>query len=173
MCLPCEVIVIQHVKEAQHAKNTLRLAALVAPSIEVLSSSNEEAMQAMQDRLQTKLAYVIYPTASSRAVEKITIDKNDIKNVSLILLDGSWRQAYAIWSSHAWLRSLNTLSFENPPVSQYEIRKAHEDYQLSTIEALAYSLESMFSINSMPFYKALDTMQDHWQHVRHNLNNKN
>lgn len=62
----------------------------------------------------------------------------------LILLDGTWSQAKAIWWRNAWLLKARRLILVPAVKSRYgELRREPRAECLSTLETLAYSLESL------------------------------
>ncbi len=62
----------------------------------------------------------------------------------IILLDGSWAQAKALWWRNAWLLKCQRLVLQPPKVSLYgNLRKEPRRESVSTIEAAAYTLEAL------------------------------
>lgn len=62
----------------------------------------------------------------------------------IILLDGTWSQAKALWWRNPWLLKLPRLGFVRPPQSIYgRVRKEPKPGYLSTLEATAAALEAL------------------------------
>ena len=59
------------------------------------------------------------------------------KRLTLILLDGTWRQASRMFRSSTWLAGIPALTFTEPQVGRYTVRKKIRDGQLATAEAAA------------------------------------
>jgi DTW domain-containing protein YfiP len=57
-----------------------------------------------------------------------------------------------------WLLKFQTLSFANLPENQYIIRKAKRADSLSSLEAIAYSIEVLENADTQPLYKVLNKM---------------
>ena len=64
------------------------------------------------------------------------------KKRGIIVLDGTWSQAKTIWWRNAWLNKLKRAVILPPRPSLYgKLRKEPRKESISTIEAIAYSLE--------------------------------
>ena len=62
----------------------------------------------------------------------------------IILLDGTWQQAKALWWRNAWLLKCQRLVLQPPQVSLYgNLRKEPRKESVSTIEAAAYTLAAL------------------------------
>ncbi len=62
----------------------------------------------------------------------------------LVVLDGTWSQAKALWWRNAWLLKLKRLMLAPPAPSLYrELRKEPRRECLSTIESIAVALDAM------------------------------
>ena len=158
--LPIEVTVIQHKQETNHPKNTIRLASLVSPSIEVFRSDLIDDITQHLDSLDKQSTLVVYPSPASEPLESYSDQKHTITTV--VLLDGTWGQAFALWNKFELLKSFRNVHFEQAPEQQYRMRKSKKQYQLSSIEALAYTLNTIVAIDSQPYLNALQCLNKHW-----------
>lgn len=62
----------------------------------------------------------------------------------IILLDGTWSQAKALWWRNPWLLKLPRLGFRAPPQSIYgRVRRAPKPGYLATVEAAAAALDAL------------------------------
>lgn len=62
----------------------------------------------------------------------------------LILLDGNWQQAKALWWRNAWMLKCQRLVLQPPHASLYgKLRKEPRAESVSTIEAAAYALAAL------------------------------
>lgn len=59
------------------------------------------------------------------------------KRLTLILLDGTWRQASRMFRSSAWLAGVPALTFTKPQEGRYAVRQKVREGQLATAEAAA------------------------------------
>jgi len=62
---------------------------------------------------------------------------------TLVLLDGSWRQARCLLRANPRLQSLQRWALPSPPPSRYLIRKAHRPLQRATLEAACLALGTL------------------------------
>jgi DTW domain-containing protein YfiP len=83
----------------------------------------------------------------------------------LLLLDGTWRKAKKLWLNNPWLHELDACVIEVTQASQYRIRKAPGPQSMSTLEAIAWSLNIIEGCDTGPFFQALEALQGHW--VKH------
>ncbi len=68
----------------------------------------------------------------------------------IILLDGTWQQAKALWWRNAWMLKCRRLVLQPPNVSLYgNLRKEPRRESVSTIEAAAYTLAALENDDSL------------------------
>jgi DTW domain-containing protein YfiP len=79
-----------------------------------------------------------------------------------IFIDSTWKQAYGIYKTNSSLQNIESVHFCNSVDGKYKIRRSKKDFQLSTIEAIAYTVEVLFDIDTTHYFTALNTMQSHW-----------
>ena len=79
---------------------------------------------------------------------------------TLVLLDGSWRQARRLLQANPRLQSLQRWALPAPPPSRYLIRKAHRPAQRSTLEAACLALGTLEG--RAAFYAPLLAGFDDW-----------
>ena len=160
--LPINITIVQHVKEANHAKNTARLIKLCAPNVDIVNPSSVTAMKRLQTLGNATSSAILYPNPASVGLETV---KTDIAKTlrSLIVIDGTWKQAYAIMQQHPWLKSLPSYHFDNAPKTKYRIRHTKVSQGLSTLEATAYALSTLYNIDVNGLYELQEAMQNNWQ----------
>ena len=90
-----EIVIIQHEKEASHAKNTARLITLCIPTTRIVLANDSIAMQSLSEQCLLKRTALIYPSEESTPIEKAAPTVLSQLG-TLILLDGSWKQAFGI-----------------------------------------------------------------------------
>ena len=159
-----EVIIMQHPKESLHAKNTVRLLSLALSNITVVTGKLAGDFTELEQYLAANPAptAVFYPAEHS--TELLTGAENASARIKrAIFIDASWKQAYGIWQSNAWL---NRYPFYKLPLhqrGQYSIRNSDLDYSFSTLEAVAYTLESVEQLDPAPLLSLLNTFTSQWQ----------
>lgn len=176
--IPLTVMILQHPKEVCHPKNTARLAKLLDPNIQLLNTEDSGNTSEVLSKLKTGTSAVLYPSDISIGLENyaalfntthshkvLKAAPSNTKIDTLILLDGSWRQAYALYMSFDQLKKFHHFHFDKPPSKQYAFRCSKKSYQLSTIEALAYALKLLANVDSSPFLKILAARRKFWQTV--------
>ena len=90
-----DVVVLQHPKESTHAKNTVKLLGNSIDKIRIFVGKNEDDFKAAATQLSAdiKTTVVIYPNNKSTELKALT---NNIAIERIILIDGSWKQAFGI-----------------------------------------------------------------------------
>ncbi|WP_414829133.1 tRNA-uridine aminocarboxypropyltransferase [Alteromonas sp. H39] len=158
---PVSISIIQHPKEVMHAKNTARLITLCLENTSVVVSSNNDQMTSLKRRCETLPTALLYPCSHSHSWEQTTASGPPLSH--LVVLDGSWRQAFGLWQQHAWLQTLPAYHFSSAPSSDYAIRHTGNRHHVSTLEAVAYALSSRFQTDVSPLYRLQARMQEFWQ----------
>lgn len=160
--VPLNVIIIQHPKEATHAKNTARLVTMCIPSACVVLSDNADAMHTLAQSSCKQTTALIYPSENSTALEDLPRTQKQHYR-TLILIDGSWKQAFGIVKRSPWLQTLPSYHFSNATPSQYAIRHTSLPNALSTLEAAAHSISCICQRDMSALYDLQTAMQEHWQ----------
>lgn len=156
-----QVLVLQDPKEARHAKNTVSLLSLGLPSVECISTAN-------QDRVRRVLAHkdpakwrLVFPAEGAVFIESLGTDSvAEIEGV--ILLDATWRKAKKLYLTEPLLHAFGAVCFAQPPLGQYSIRKSPNIQSLSTLEACAYAIEQIAGENMQPLRAFMVAAQE-WQ----------
>ena len=162
---PIHIIILQHPKEAKHAKNTVKLLTLGLKNITVLQGETPEDWAELAHKVtnQPQKYCLFYPHEQSTSVESICSPEQKERhfpiNHSVIFIDASWRKALKIWYLNPWLQQCNSWHFANPPENQYHIRSTTQESSLSTLESVAYVLEYMHSTDCSPLYQLFQQMQ--------------
>ena len=141
-----EVLILQHPLEVLETKGTARLLHLCLPNSSVLTGEVFEESQLLSTK-NTILLYPITPEDHSLGItsppELNKIWLNDLKNIRLIIIDGTWRKSRKILCKNPYLQTLPRLILNDLPAGQYTIRKARKPHQLSTMEAASATLTQM------------------------------
>ena len=158
-----KLIILQHPSETRHAKNTARLIKLCCPDVQLLVGEDPEDFARLQQEVaqNPEQFALIYPNQFSRPLTKQSGKNAPLNFRHLIFIDGTWRKAFKIWKLNPWLQHLTSLHFEPDSPGQYQIRKAPGDFQLSTLEAAARTLEQGYQQDAGPLIDLFQT----WQRV--------
>lgn len=149
-----EVVILQHPLEVFEAKGTARLLHLCLPNSslfigEVFNEVFNEVLNT-EELLSVKNTILLYPvTPEDHSLgivpppELMSVVLKDIKNIRLIIIDGTWRKSRKILIKNPYLQSLPRLVLQDLPIGQYTIRKARKPHQLSTLEATCAALRQL------------------------------
>ena len=124
------VLVLQHPKEKTHPLNTVHIAKKCLGTIEVRQTPIDNLIC----RSWTKDAALLFPHRESVPLP------SDHKG-PLLFLDATWPKAQGMRLSIPALRKKTCYHIPEPPRGEYIIRKAKHPYALSSIEAIAATLE--------------------------------
>lgn len=162
MLISLDVIIIQHPREASHAKNTARLVTMSIPSASIVLSNDDDAINTLAQTCCDKATGLIYPSESSVALEDLSKEQKQ-QLEKIILIDGSWKQAYGIVKKLPWLQALPAYHFTLAAPSQYTIRHTSLPHALSTLEAAAHSVSCLREVDMSALYHLQAAMQENWQ----------
>jgi DTW domain-containing protein YfiP len=162
---PLNIVILQHPKEAKHAKNTVKLLTLGLENVIVLQGETPADWRDLAQRVakRPKNYCLFYPHEQSTSFESISSPELKEKyfpiNHSVIFIDASWRKALKIWHQNSWLQQCNSWHFDNPPDNQYHIRRTSQESSLSTLESVAYVLEHTHNTDCAPLHTLFWKMQ--------------
>jgi DTW domain-containing protein YfiP len=127
------VLVLQHPREAGHAKGSLPLLQLSLQHcrVEVGERFDPRALQTWLG----KGAALLYPGPAATSCSAATP-----RPTQLVLLDGTWRQTRLLLYLNPLLQQMPQLQLSDLPPSRYSIRKAQRPGQRSTLEAACLAL---------------------------------
>jgi DTW domain-containing protein len=143
-----EVLILQHPQEVLETKGTARLLHLSLPSSKVSMGEIFDESILISSR-QSLLLYPVTPEDHSLDISKppelnpAWLD--DLNNIRLIIIDGTWRKSRKILCKNPYLQTLPRLILNVLPAGQYTIRKARKPHQLSTLEATCAALAQLES----------------------------
>lgn len=141
-----EVLILQHPLEVFETKGTARLLHLS------LTHSRIVIGEVFDDNIfvSIKNTLLLYPTkpedhslgiAAPPALDTTWL--NNLNNIRLIIIDGTWRKSRKILCKNPYLQTLPRLKLDDLPAGQYTIRKAQKPHQLSTMEAASAALAQL------------------------------
>lgn len=139
-----DLILLMHTDEILKPTNTGRLISDILPNncfaFEWSRTEPEKALLALlQD--PNRFVVILYPTQTTRTAYQSPVKAANNKKLTLIVIDGTWRQSKKIFNLSPWLQPYPTLDLSLNQPASYELRKAPNTNQLSTAEATALALK--------------------------------
>jgi len=132
------VVVVMQWKESCRSSNTGRLAHLVLSNSEVrLRGSPQRPLDLSGIASEGGRACVLVPAGDATV---LTPEIGEHGPQTLVVPDGSWRQARRIWKHEEALAGLQKVRLPPGPPSVYRLRRARETDQLCTYESIARAL---------------------------------
>ena len=134
-----EVLVLQHPREADEAKNSVRLLGLsLARCRVVVGEAFESAALLALLGGDVSVNALLYPTGPSAGPEGL---QPTARPQRLVVLDGTWRKSIRMLHANPLLQSLPRWSIAPSGPARYAaLRKARLPSQLSTLEATCAAL---------------------------------
>jgi len=171
-----DIVLLMHDQEILKPTNTGRLIADCFPENSfAFQWARTEPEQALLDIIQdsTRQCFILFP--GEFRDERTVYQSPDSETLStlcegktptIILLDGTWKQARKMFLSK-WLLTLPTLSLEPGSLANYALRNAPKAHQLSTAEAGIMVLNA-FGQNQQAHLLAryFDLFNHHYRAVR-------
>lgn len=133
------LLILQHPSETRHALNTARLAALglIQARLEI-----GEVFDSLAQWLDVPgyRPCVLFPDEQAITLAPYAVTDQPWL---LVVPDGTWRKARKLMHMNPLLQTLPKVTLAAPAPSRYRLRKAPMTGALSTIEAIAQSLECL------------------------------
>nr|WP_269783552.1 DTW domain-containing protein [Marinibactrum halimedae] len=171
---PVDFILILHRKEVLKPTNTGRLIADTFPKhTYVFEWNRTEPPVALLQLLQSpeRDCRLIFPkTDMDNTAESSPMNNSNIghkKRTTLVILDGSWREAKKMYAKSPWLKSVPLLDIgesikQHQASNQYTLRQAPKEQQLSTVEAM------ILAIHALEHHNTAEVLHDYYD-VFHSL----
>ncbi|MFZ5895676.1 MAG: tRNA-uridine aminocarboxypropyltransferase [Myxococcota bacterium] len=132
------IVIVQHKRESRHPLGTVRIADLGLQNCSVrVVPGNARSGSALPEWLPAS-AGLLYPGPESRGLDEVPVEE---RPSSLVVIDGTWHQARALFRDHAWLRELPRFRLDPTEAARYRIRREPRPNYRSTIEAIVQALE--------------------------------
>ncbi|MGX1113047.1 DTW domain-containing protein YfiP [Pseudoalteromonas sp. MBR-15] len=154
-----KIIILRHPSEEKVTKNTAHLLKLGLANCIILSGESEQDFPELAS-LPTQSTALLYPADNAIMLDKCTDATLDFKQqlTHLVVLDGTWKKAYKMLMLTPSLQHFKAVSFATLPKNKYVIRKAPRADSLSTLEAVAQSLNLIEQCNVDPLYHLLTAL---------------
>lgn len=131
------LVLVIHRCEARKPTNTGRLATLCLPNSEVMVRGNEAEPTAPLLFGPETQPLLLFPHAGATPLAELP---RPDRPITLIVPDGSWRQAFKVRSRVRGLRDVPCVSLPAGAPSAYRLRAEAHAHGLATIEAIARAL---------------------------------
>jgi DTW domain-containing protein YfiP len=152
------VHILQHNNESKHPLGTAKIAQLSLRQCQIHISKVTADHERFIAPILSSKPLLIFPSENSCELESIDTETSR----PLIFLDATWRKAKRMYLESELLQSLPTahLNVSNPPA--YKIRKSPNPNALSTIEAIAATLQLLEgdTVKYQPLLKSMNWMID-------------
>ena len=131
------ILILQHKHESRHPLGTVRIADLGLENcaVRVVPGSAKSGLD--RPSWLPPSTGLIYPGPSARDLASVPVAE---RPSALLMLDGTWHHARALFRDHAWLGTLPRFSLAPSEPSRYRIRREPSASHISTIEAIVQSL---------------------------------
>jgi DTW domain-containing protein YfiP len=150
----CNFLILQHPHERKKYYSTSKIVLNAISNSKVLYGVTFDESE-VSASLDGKIPYLLYP--SQDAIDCSNLNLNDDSTV--IIIDGTWVEARKIVYRNKFLQSLPKISFKQPILSQYKIRKQPKDFCLSTLECIGHLLKmSIGTANNDDLIKNYDQL---------------
>ncbi|NMP32510.1 DTW domain-containing protein [Thalassotalea sp. M1531] len=136
-----ELIVLQHKKEVNHPKGSVKLLTLSLLNSQTFVGENfDEHVEFQQFINSTKKRLILlFPGEQATEIAAINVATNE--DYALVVLDGTWKKAYKMFQLSRCLHLLPQLKLPEGLIGQYLIRSTKKNNALSTLEASCYALQ--------------------------------
>jgi hypothetical protein len=138
-----QIVIVQHPRERFHPVGTARIAELGLAHCRLERPRNPVSQRLDLAPCAPPGAGLLFPgipghfDVPTRSLADLDPEE---RPPALLVLDGTWAQARALYRQNAWLRALPHLRLEPRQPSRYRIRRPPRRSYLSTVEAIVEAL---------------------------------
>ncbi|MCP4038383.1 MAG: DTW domain-containing protein [bacterium] len=133
-----EVVIVQHPNERFHPFGTARMVVRCLERAHLAVDYDRSLREGRRALALPEGAALLFPGPDARDLATIHPDE---RPSALVVLDGTWHQARALYRDLPALQALPKVSFETTQPSRYRIRRQPRPECVSTIEATVRALE--------------------------------
>ncbi len=165
--IPCDIpiLILQHPSEAKKPIGTAKIASLSLPLCTIYSGEDFTTHSALNKKInEGEYEYMLlYPHENAIDIATIMTNKKEIqkeKKIGLIVIDGTWKKAFKIWSLSKNLHPLPKVMLTGSEKGNYQIRKSSKKNSLATVEAIYQALSTLTQNKNryIPLIDAFNTM---------------
>ncbi|HWA75940.1 MAG TPA: tRNA-uridine aminocarboxypropyltransferase [Polyangiaceae bacterium] len=131
------IVIVQHRRESRHPLGTVRIADLGLSERKILVVPPHARSDSTLPSWLPAGAGLLYPSAGASDLATLPAEA---RPSALVVIDGTWHQARALFRDHAWLRELPRYRLAPSEPSRYRIRREPAAHCISTIEAIVQAL---------------------------------
>ncbi|CAG9827659.1 unnamed protein product [Diabrotica balteata] len=142
MCPKSSIILLQHPAEEKRCLRTATMLQLGLDSSKCLVFKGKRfpgKYNILEDILTASNTLLLYPSKTAVDIREV-LKENSHKFYNIVLIDGTWPQAKAIYTGSSILHNIKQIKILNNDTSNYIIRTQPTDGCLSTIETAALTL---------------------------------
>ncbi|XP_057659632.1 tRNA-uridine aminocarboxypropyltransferase 2 [Diorhabda carinulata] len=135
------IILLQHPAEEKRCLRTATMLELSLHPSKCLVFKGKRfpgKYSVLEEILNTPDTILLYPSRTAVDIRDVVV--NEVKSYNIVLIDGTWPQAKAIYTGSPILHSLKQVKILDNDTSNYIIRTQPADGCLSTIETAALTL---------------------------------
>ncbi|XP_067008432.1 tRNA-uridine aminocarboxypropyltransferase 2 [Anabrus simplex] len=140
----CRVVLLQHPAEERRCLRTAPMLSHSLATDRCLIYKGKRFPQNRHDGLEEILkspnSVLLYPSKDAVEIQNLPLVSEIIEPYNLIIIDGTWPQAKAIYHSTTMLHHLKQVKLTSGGISEYVIRTQPTDGCLSTLETAAQAL---------------------------------
>lgn len=133
-----EIHILQHRRERQHAFGTVRLLKVGLRNLKLYGLGTDTGKSFPMPSGFPLDAAVLWPGEGARDLSELAPEERPKK---LVVIDGTWDQAYRMFRDNAWLHGLTRYTLNPAEPSRYRIRKEPRRECLSTLESTVMALQ--------------------------------
>ncbi len=135
--LPWSLLIVQHGKEGAKPTNTARLLSAVVEGTRVIPfARRDRPWDSAQLGAAGGAGFLLHPGAGATVLDRATVAGLAARGGTLVVVDGSWRQAGRMIRRGAGLDELPRFALPAGPPSRWTVRRAPRDGLVSTFEAV-------------------------------------
>lgn len=137
------VIILQHPAEEKRCLRTAPLLKQCLKDDKCLIFKGKRfpgAHRTLEDVFKSPNTLLLYPSAEAVALQDFVKDCNKDTSYNLVIIDGTWPQAKAMYAGNQFLHKLKQVKLVGDANSCYVIRTQPTDGCLSTLETAALAL---------------------------------
>lgn len=139
----CRIILLQHPAEEKRCLRTAPMLQLGLHEGNCLIFKGKKfpgRHEGLEDILSAPNTVLLYPSPNSIEISTLSSAQ---KPFNIVLIDGTWPQAKAIYASSTILHKIEQVKIISPMISNYAIRTQPSDGCLSTLETAAVALAQL------------------------------
>lgn len=139
------LVFLQHPLEQHHVKGTAYLTYRCLQQAEFFVGEQFSPDIIKRKGLEDKRWFLLYPDPEQQApcVLPESLQGDDLHNIGVIVLDGTWKKTKKMLYLNPWLAALPRIQLQPEQVSAYHIRKQKNHQSLATAEAVALLLQQV------------------------------